>query len=99
MADGITGMTTESAAEKLNPEDAPRVPEQPEYCNCFLAGLTIWYREYVKRKNFDEKKSVPILCRPYRTAGKNGKRKGRNFSGMHGNAFTACCRPRRIKSN
>ena len=59
MSDGITVMTTGSAAEKLNTEDAPRVPDQPEYCNCFMAGLSIWHMEYLKRKNFDEKKVRP----------------------------------------
>ena len=52
------------AAENPDPEDAPRVPESPECCNSFAAGMAVWQREYIKRMNFDEKKVRPYTLPP-----------------------------------
>ncbi len=63
MASGLTVMTG-SAGENLNIEDAPRVPEKPECCTSFAAGLAVWQSEYLKRMNFDEKKVRPYTLPP-----------------------------------
>ena len=63
MASGLTAISV-SAAESPDPEEAPRVPESPESCRSFLAGLMIWQREYRRRMNFDEKKVRPYTLPP-----------------------------------